>query len=220
MKCPDVERVVPEFLEGAPDGPFRHALQADFEAHLKSCRACADLVSDLKLISSEARQLAATEEPSPRLWLRIAAQLRAEGLSRSRNSAPARPFPVPTSSRRRWNGRVVAGANCGCCAGGGVLRRESQATSARSRTASSCASGSFPGEGDPRSKDREASPAAPAPAPQQLQLRYPYGHSGIGSGAKGHEGNGRTRRWNQPKRGRSAVSECSFHVRPCDAGHV
>ena len=69
---------------------------ADFETHLKSCPACADLVSDLKLIASEARQLAATEEPSPRVWVRIAAELRAEGLIRDPDpgtkSAPARPI--------------------------------------------------------------------------------------------------------------------------------
>ena len=106
MTCSDVERVLPELLDGAPDG----ALPDEVEAHVKSCPACSDLVSDLKLIASEARQLAASEEPAPRVWVRIAAELRAEGLisdpaTRDPEPAPARPVlvPVPTSSGRRWS---------------------------------------------------------------------------------------------------------------------
>ncbi len=99
MTCSDVERVLPEFLDGAPDGAF----PTDVEIHVKSCPACSDLVSDLKLIASEARQLAATEEPAPRVWVRIAAELRAEGLIREPQSAPTRPILVPTTSRRRWS---------------------------------------------------------------------------------------------------------------------
>jgi hypothetical protein len=106
MTCADVERVLAELLDGAPDD----ALPGEVEAHVKSCPACLDLVSDLKLIASEARQLAASEEPAPRVWVRIAAQLRAEGLisdpaTRDPESAPVRPVlvPVPTSSGRRWS---------------------------------------------------------------------------------------------------------------------
>jgi hypothetical protein len=58
-------------------------------------------VSDLKLISSEARQLAATEEPASRVWVRIAAELHAEGLIREPESM--RPILVPTSPGRRWS---------------------------------------------------------------------------------------------------------------------
>ncbi len=99
MTCSDVERILPEFLDDAPDGAFPH----DFETHVKSCPACSDLVSDLKLIQSEARQLAASEEPPPRVWVKIAAELRAEGLIREPESMPARPVLVPTYTRRRWN---------------------------------------------------------------------------------------------------------------------
>jgi len=97
--CSDVERILPEFLDRAPDGAFPD----DFETHVKSCPACSDLVSDLKLIQSEARQLAATDEPAPRVWVRIAAELRAEGLIREPESMPDRPVLVPTYTRRRWN---------------------------------------------------------------------------------------------------------------------
>ena len=95
MTCADVERVLPELLEGAPDSAFQSA----FEIHLKSCPDCSDLVSDLKLISSEARELVECDEPGPQVWLRIAAQLRAEGLIRE----PAnRPVLVP-ARRGLWS---------------------------------------------------------------------------------------------------------------------
>jgi len=85
MTCADVERVLPELLEGAPDSAFQSA----FEIHLKSCPDCSNLVSDLKLISSEARELVECDEPGPQVWLRIAAQLRAEGLIREPADRPA-----------------------------------------------------------------------------------------------------------------------------------
>ncbi len=98
MTCSDVERVLPEFLDGGSDS----LIPTEFQAHVKSCPACSDLVADLKLIASEARQLAATEEPAPRVWVRIAAELRAEGLIREPESVPARPVLVHTSPRRQW----------------------------------------------------------------------------------------------------------------------
>jgi hypothetical protein len=94
MKCADVRQVLPEVMENRRDG--------ELEAHLKSCPACSELVSDLELIASEARQLAASAEPSPRVWVRIAAELRAEGLIRESEAVPA--SPVPASARgRRWS---------------------------------------------------------------------------------------------------------------------
>jgi hypothetical protein len=105
MTCSEVQRVLPELLEGAPDSRY----QTDFESHLKSCPDCSDLLSDLNLIASESRQLAAIEDPSPRVWQHISAQLRAEGLIRDhirveeRNFAPPRPILLPPVPRRRWN---------------------------------------------------------------------------------------------------------------------
>ena len=93
MTCAEVQRVLPELMENALDG--------EFGAHLKQCPACSELVSDLKLISSEARRLAATDEPAPRVWVRIAHELKAEGLIREPGAV--RPPPVPVSTgRRRW----------------------------------------------------------------------------------------------------------------------
>ncbi len=134
--CSDVERVLPELLDGEPDYGSERTVgtrlaasdaASDIEAHLKSCPACSELVSDLKLISNQARQLAATEEPPPRVWVRIAADLRAERLisdqtishPTSREPVPLRPILVPSSLPRRWSpwwlapiaaGLIVAGS--------------------------------------------------------------------------------------------------------------
>ena len=94
MKCAEVQRVLPELVESAQEG--------EFGAHLRECPACSELVSDLQLISSAARQLAAADEPAPRVWVRIAADLKAEGLIREPEAVPASPVPVPTP-RRRWS---------------------------------------------------------------------------------------------------------------------
>jgi hypothetical protein len=106
--CSDVQRILPEFLDGVPEGAAQTTVESRlaasaFDAHLKSCPACSGLVSDLKLIASEARQLAATEEPAPRLWVCIAAELRAEGIIREPGSASIRPILASASSRRRWS---------------------------------------------------------------------------------------------------------------------
>lgn len=107
--CSDVQRILPELLGGVPDDATLSSnattrdtrfAASDLDAHLKSCPACSDLVSDLKLIATEARKLAAAEEPAPRVWVRIAAQLHAEGLVRE--PAPTLPIVVPTSPGRRW----------------------------------------------------------------------------------------------------------------------
>lgn len=89
MNCLELQRELPEIMEGSRS--------AEQEAHLRSCSACSGLVSDLNVISQEARMLRASEEPSPRVWNSIEIALRQEGLIRQ----PLRePFLVPTSSRR------------------------------------------------------------------------------------------------------------------------
>src|SRR6266478_3395445 len=94
MKCEDVQQVLPEVIDGSQD--------TEFQAHLKSCPVCSELVSDLALIAREARQLGESDEPAPRVWVKIAAELRAEGLIREPEAASARPALV-TSAARRWN---------------------------------------------------------------------------------------------------------------------
>ncbi|MGA7293734.1 MAG: anti-sigma factor, partial [Terriglobales bacterium] len=99
MTCSDVQRLLPEMFDGDAD----EALPPAVEIHLQSCLECSDLVSDLRVITTGARELAATDEPSPRVWARIAAELRAEGLIREPEPVAVRPVLVPSKSPRRWN---------------------------------------------------------------------------------------------------------------------
>jgi hypothetical protein len=99
MKCSEVERILPDVLDDASEG----ALPLELQAHVETCPACSDLVADLRLIASEARTLGESEEPSPRLWVRIAAELRAEGLIREPETAPSRPRLIAASGRRSWS---------------------------------------------------------------------------------------------------------------------
>ena len=170
MKCSDVERVLPELLDGAPDGAF----PADFETHVKSCPACSNLVSDLKLISSEARQLAATEEPAPRVWLRIAAELRAEGLIsdaaiREPESAPTRPILVPTSRRPRWSAWWLAPVAAAVVAAGSYVVSHKPAPQVAKQQAPATRVASPAPVASPIPETPAATSAsAPTPAPRQM----------------------------------------------------
>lgn len=91
MTCTDVQRVLPEIIEGGES--------AEFQTHLKSCPACLELVAELELIASEARQLAEVDEPPQRLWVKLAAELKAEGIIRE---PEIKPVLVPAKTARRW----------------------------------------------------------------------------------------------------------------------
>jgi len=139
MTCADVERVLPELLDGAPEGVGRTndaALQNAFDAHLKSCPDCSDLVSDMKLILGEAHQMAESEEPPPRVWVKIAAQLRAEGLIREQESAPARPILVPAFPRRGWSAWWLAPIAAALVAAGSYVISHKPATPVAQQTPS------------------------------------------------------------------------------------
>jgi len=99
MKCSDVDRILPDIVDGVP---IEGSQDLEVQSHLKTCPDCSELVSDLKLIASEARHLSESEEPSPRVWARIATELRAEGLIREPELETARPVLVP-ARQRRWN---------------------------------------------------------------------------------------------------------------------
>jgi len=166
MTCADVERVLPELIDGAPDG----ALRTDFEIHLKACSACSDLVSDLKLIASEARQLAATEEPASRVWVRIAAELRAEGLvhdqASEQDSWRTRPVLVPASPQSRWSAWwLVPVAAALMAAASYVVSHKSVPQVARQQAP-------VPSVTSPTTATPAANaPSVPAPSPQQLAQR-------------------------------------------------
>jgi hypothetical protein len=90
MTCEELQRILPDVIDGGRS--------AEQEAHLKSCAVCSGLVSDLRLISQQARLLQASEEPSPRVWNSIEMGLRQEGLIRQ----PQRE-PVLVRTSRRWS---------------------------------------------------------------------------------------------------------------------
>ena len=71
MNCVEFESVLPEFLEGV------HT--SEQQAHLDSCPACSGLLSDLNLISSQAKSLLAADEPRPAVWNALESRLRSGG---------------------------------------------------------------------------------------------------------------------------------------------
>jgi len=161
MTCSEVQRALPEFLDDAPDV----AIHTDFEDHLKSCPDCSDLVSDLKLISSEARQLATSEEPAARVWARIAAELRAEGIIREPEHN--RPILIPTSLRRRssvwWLAPVAAAL---VAAGGYVISHKPGPQMVKQQAPATPLSS--PAMASPAPETAAVTPAsAPTPSPQQ-----------------------------------------------------
>jgi len=164
MTCAEVRRVLPEILDGGPEGVF----PAEFGTHVKSCPACSDLISDLKLISSEARQLAANEEPAPRVWVRIAAELRAEGLIREPDSAPNRPALFPASPPRRWSAWWLAPVAVALLAAGSYVVSHKHAPQVAKQQAPTTPL-TTPA---PAANSASVSPSAPASAlssaPQQL----------------------------------------------------
>lgn len=96
MNCVEFERVM---LEG------EHTPEQ--QAHLSSCSACANLTADLEFISSQAKTLLASEEPSPAVWNALEAQLRREGLIRG--PQPERPaFDFFRRWRMAWLVPVAA----------------------------------------------------------------------------------------------------------------
>ncbi len=181
--CSDVERLLPEFLDEAPDRAsespaFESAVETglaapDITAHLQSCPACSELVSDLKLIASQARQLAASEEPPSRLWVRIAAELRAEGLIREPESeavaAPTRPLLAPTSPRWRWSLRWLAPVAAALLLTSAYVVSHKPAPRIAQRQAPATHVTSLaPAPSPVPATSAVASAAAPAPAPKQL----------------------------------------------------
>jgi hypothetical protein len=177
MTCAEVERALPEFLDDTPDVAF----QTDFEAHLKSCPDCSDLVSDLKLISSEARQLATSEEPAPRVWARIAAELRAEGLTREPQST--RPILVPASPRPRWSAWWLAPVAAALVAAGSYVVNHKPAPQVAKQQAPASPVTSTAVTSTAPETPAVASHAVPTPAPQQLAEKSAKPTDIVGSSA-------------------------------------
>lgn len=106
MNCVEFERVLPEYLEG------EHTPER--QAHLDSCTACANLISDLDAISAQARSLIAWDEPRPAVWEALESRLREEGLIRLPEFAAPR---ISLFSRWRTAWLVPAAAVLAIAAG-------------------------------------------------------------------------------------------------------
>ena len=176
MTCSELERALPELMDSAPDG----AADTDFDAHLKSCPACSDLVSDLKLISSEARQLAATEEPASRVWVRIAAELHAEGLIREPEST--RPTLVPTSPGRRWMWWLAPVAAVLVAGSSYLVNHKPTQPLAKQQAPATPVTATAPQTPAPETP-AAASNLAPTPAPQQTAQTSAKPTDNVGSSA-------------------------------------
>jgi hypothetical protein len=170
MKCQDVEELLPELLDEAPDSSFR----SEFESHLRSCPDCSDLVSDLRSISVQARELGASEEPPPRLWLRIAAELRAEGITHDAEITPERavqrPVLLPAVPRRPWHAWWMVPAAAAILAAGSytVSHRSSSDRPSSDRSSATIAKQATPNPSSVNSAANTAVSSAPVPVPVPL----------------------------------------------------
>ncbi len=154
MNCSDVDRILPEIIDGtSSDGTGIDDQDLEFQSHLRTCSHCSELVSDLKLIASEARELSHAEEPPPRVWLRIAAELRAEGLIRDAELTSARPVLV-AAQQRRWRILWLAPVAVAILAAGSYVLTHKSPTPVAPQTA--------------RSDTQQ--PASPAAAKSETQL--------------------------------------------------
>ena len=75
LNCEQFEELLPDVVEGG-------AWTAEQRTHAQGCSTCSSLVDDLRQIVQEAPQLAALEEPSPRVWEGLRQSLLAEGIIR------------------------------------------------------------------------------------------------------------------------------------------
>jgi len=91
MTCTELQAILPDMMEGEAAG--------EAATHLRSCPACSSLVSDLKAICEQARQLGSIAEPSPRVWANIQRALEAEGLVRT----PRQAGGVLVPAKGRWS---------------------------------------------------------------------------------------------------------------------
>lgn len=97
MNCVEFERVL---LEG------EHTPEQ--QAHLDSCPACSNLLADFDLISSRAKLLLASDDPSPAVWNALEAKLRREGLIRSTESRQVAGIDFFRRRRSAWLVPVAA----------------------------------------------------------------------------------------------------------------
>lgn len=74
MNCAEFQKVLPYIIDTGGN--------EQEQEHLRSCRVCSDLVSDLRYIAEQAKLLVPMEDPNPRVWDNIQHAVDSEGLAR------------------------------------------------------------------------------------------------------------------------------------------
>lgn len=112
MTCSEFQRELPEYMEEGGS--------AELQAHLTRCTSCSGLVTSLETIVREARELQASEEPSPRVWNSIEIILRQENLIREPQARGHRSI-LPTL-KQRWGAMAwLVPAAAALLVGAGIL---------------------------------------------------------------------------------------------------
>ena len=83
MNCAEFQKLLPEIFENPED--------LDRFSHLKECKVCSDLVSDLRYIAEQAKLLLPLRDPSPKVWDNIQDSLQKEGLIQEKAGVAAEP---------------------------------------------------------------------------------------------------------------------------------
>jgi len=78
MNCAEFQKLLPEIFENPAD--------LEHQPHLKECKVCADLVSDLRYIAEQAKLLLPMRDPSPKVWDNIQDSLQKEGIAQGRSA--------------------------------------------------------------------------------------------------------------------------------------
>jgi hypothetical protein len=100
MTCAEFQGVLQEGTEG---------LNRHQESHLSTCATCSNLLSDLNAISTEARLLRGSDEPSPRVWASISAAIQQLESELELVASEARKLQASDEpSPRVWNSIAAA----------------------------------------------------------------------------------------------------------------
>lgn len=80
MNCQKFQEVLPYIIESGGS--------AEEEEHLRTCKACSELVQDLQYIAQQAKLLLPMHDPNPRVWSGIEQSLQRQGLAQEGRLSP------------------------------------------------------------------------------------------------------------------------------------
>jgi hypothetical protein len=95
MNCQQFQEILPYIIESGG--------KTEEEDHLRTCRACAELVEDLEYIAQQAKLMLPMYDPSPRVWAGIQDSLHRQGLiQEGRRSPLAHDVTVLPAPAKSW----------------------------------------------------------------------------------------------------------------------